>query len=214
MISAARELALAADRAALKARFDQARPLIDQLLTALQVDVPRIHQVMRAYYNQRLKDLDLAVARAINPALKLADSRSAPGDASTLVARQALDTRFETIFAAAEPAPSGRLRELRAKDSAAPPFSQHDAVQVDTTLDAAEPMVAKFRDTARAWQNFQQALRAYDIMLTHVRDAFAKLASASDNPFTAGGGSAQFLDSALAIREQASAVQQHLAASH
>ena len=43
--TAARELTLAADRAALKARFDQARPLIEQLLTALQNDVPRIHQV-------------------------------------------------------------------------------------------------------------------------------------------------------------------------
>ena len=67
----ARELATAADRAALKARFDQGRPLIEQLLTALRDDVPRIHQVMRAYYDQRLTDLDLAISETINPALKL-----------------------------------------------------------------------------------------------------------------------------------------------
>lgn len=212
--SAARELATAADRAALKARFDQARPLIDQLLTALQNDVPAIYNVMRAYYNQRLVNLDLAIGDALKPAFRAAASRAAPGDPGAAMVRQALDARFETIFAGTEATLPARLQGLESSVSGAPPFGQRDAGQIDTALDAAEPLVVQFKAAGQSWQSFRQALGAYDLMLTQVRTAFAQLASASDNPFAGGGGSAQLLDSALVIRDQANLVQKHLAATH
>ena len=71
-------------------------------------------------------------------------------------------------------------------------------------MDAVEPRVASFHEAAGEWRNFREALKAYDAMLAQVQSAFATVASASDNPFAAGGGSTQFLESALAIREQAS----------
>ncbi len=208
----ARELAVAADRAALKARLDEARPVIDQLLRALQDDVPGIYGSIRAYYDGRLTDFDLAIAKTLSPALKLADTRLPPSDAAALTARQAVDARFEVMFAPAEPAPSAWLRDLRATGMDVPVFSTGDAEKINATLNAVEPQVAQFRATAREWQSFRQALSAYDFTLTQVRAAFAKLVAASQNPLSTGGGTSQLLESALAIREQAALVQQKLAA--
>ena len=108
----------------------------------MEQDVPRIHEVLRAYYAHRLLEIEHKNLELINPALYIARTRDRSTDAS---ARNALDERFDALFARPESKVGAGLADLP-WEATGQPSNEKDLGTIGDALDAVAPEVARFHD--------------------------------------------------------------------
>ena len=203
----------ARDRVALWNELVKGAPQVQALLDALRKDVVRLYAIRRKYAILQLNGIVNSIDEALEPVSDALLAHSPPHDAAVVSALRLLDQRFESIFSSPEPDPGTRLGSMPDAGPGSRALDAASVAVIDRQLLVVEAQVSKFKSVSLDFMKYAQALDHYDNLLANVQAAFAQLLTASNNPFSAGGGTEQLLESLMAVRAGAQQIRQLLVAA-
>jgi hypothetical protein len=202
-----------ASASAVREELDKGRPLVEEMLEALRQDVPRLHAIQRNYYATRLTSLINEISENVyKPAGRLLASHAPPATPELATERAAIVMQFDALLGELEDFSGRPLGPVKGREDATPYTAQTNR-ELRGFLAELESDVGRYRELAGQFRAFEQALRRYDDMLSEVSNSLATLGSSDvDTIFGSGGSVAQWLSSAIAIRDAADDVRTILAA--
>lgn len=199
------------DRAALRNALMQGAPQIRILIQALRDDVDRLYTIHRAYAARTLTNVQSAIDENVNAAFSVVAAHSRPTDAAVASTLGLLEQRFEEMFSGPEPSTRFRLKGIPPAGGGKP-LDGPAVASVDASLRGAAVRIAEFKAAVALFNKSAEALARYDSLLAAVDRSFTELATASSQPFAAGGGTDQLVQSLVTIRDHARDIRQLLAA--
>jgi hypothetical protein len=169
--------------------------------------------VQRDYYVVQLTQLVNATNTEVyRPAGRLLLGHAPPSTSDLVRGRAAVTARFDELLAELEDFPAQPIGGL-AGEAAAQPYTLTTTEALRVHVAELEARVGRYRALAAEWRAYEQALRRYDAMLAEVGGALATLGTTNvGNFFAANGAVAQWLSSAVAVRDAALDIEALLAA--
>jgi hypothetical protein len=203
-----------ASAAAVRQELDKGRPHIQAIVTALQEDVPRLYDIQRDYYVVQLTTLvNTTNIEVYRPAGRLLIGHAPPSTPGLVSERAAVTAHFDDLLAELEDFPAKPLGGL-AGEATAQPYTSATTEALRSHVAELETRVGHYRGLAADWRAYEQALRRYDAMLAEVGGALATLGTNDvGNFFAANGAIAQWLSSAVTVRDAALDIEALLTAN-
>lgn len=184
------------------------------IIVALRQDVPRLYGAQRDYYAVRLTKLVNATNTEVyRPAGRLLIGHAPPSTSGLVSERAAVTARFDALLAELEDFPAEPIGGL-AGETTAQPYTSATTEALRAHVAELERRIGHYRGLAADWRAYERALRRYDAMLAEVGGTLATLGTTDvGNLFAANGAIAQWLSSAVTIRDAALDIQTLLAAN-
>jgi hypothetical protein len=198
------------DRAALRSALEQGAPQIRNLVQYLRGDVDLMYRLQRAYAVKRLNKLQSAIDADVSGAMRVIATSAPPKDPAAAASLKLLEQRFEDLFSTPEPSVGARLKGLR-PDPSGKALDGPAVASVEAQLGVATGHVAEFKAAAAQFGKSADALAHYDALLAAVDKSLTELLVRSNQPFAAGGGADQLVQSIVTVRDKARDIKQLLA---
>lgn len=196
------------DRQVLRAKFNEGVPTVAKLIALLRKDVGTIYIAQWDHYAVLLAEQDRAVSAAATGALRTASQHRAPEGGELIAARADLAQRYEAALALVDPRPPDLAKiEDTFAQSDGQRFTLTSLAQISSNVKLVEGSTARYVELRQEWRAYVDALKAYDALLASVDESLSALAEHSNDPFAPGGGTAQLLESATAIRDHANEIE-------
>jgi len=203
-----------ASGAAVREELEKGRPAVQAIILALRQDVPRLYGVQRDHYVVRLTRLVNATNTEVyRPAGRLLIGHAPASTPGLVSERAAVTARFDALLAELEDFPAQPIGGL-AGETTAQPYTSATTEALRAHVAELETRVGQYRGLAADWRAYERALRRYDAMLAEVAGALATLGTIdAGNLFAANGAIAQWLSSAVTVRDAALDIEALLAAN-
>ena len=201
----------AASAAAVRAELEKGRPAVQDIIVALRQDVPRLYSMQRELSVGELREVEFRIADIYIAATDLVAEHQLPAAQPHVGERTSIVGRFDALLDDLElPDPPGDDR-LSSQPAGTAPYTEATTAALRTQLGELEQASQDYHAVAREWHAYVEVLRLYDGMLVELGKSLASLGTTDvTSLFAPSGAAAQWLASAIAIRDSAREIKANL----
>jgi hypothetical protein len=200
-----------ASAAAVREELEKGRPAVQAILQALRQDVPHLYAMQRDLLVTKLGVIQTNIGAIFVQAVGIVRQHQLPSAQPDAGERTAIVGRFDALLDDLELPDVPKETRLSSQPTGTTPYTAATTAALRTQFAELEQADQKYRSVAQEWHAYVEALQLYDGMLVELGESLASLGTTDvTNLFAPSGAAAQWLASAIAIRDSAREIKANL----
>ena len=200
-----------ASAAAVREELEKGRPAVQAILQALRQDVPHLYAMQRDLSVTKLGVIQTNIGAIFVQAVGIVRQHQLPSAQPDAGERTAIVGRFDALLDDLELPDVPKETRLSSQPTGTTPYTAATTAALRTQFAELEQADQKYRSVAQEWHAYVEALQLYDGMLVGLGESLASLGTTDvTNLFAPSGAAAQWLASAIAIRDSAREIKANL----
>jgi hypothetical protein len=200
-----------ASAAAVREELEKGRPAVQAILQALRQDVPHLYAMQRDLSVTKLGVIQTNIGAIFVQAVGIVRQHQLPSAQPDAGERTAIVGRFDALLDDLELPDVPKETRLSSQPTGTTPYTAATTAALRTQFAELEQADQKYRSVAQEWHAYVEALQLYDGMLVELGESLASLGTTDvTNLFAPSGAAAQWLASAIAIRDSAREIKANL----